>query len=213
MDSEQIRYVANWCREYLELQHSTDVGAAFGELMDAFAEIARLSGGNGGAADADQFERLKVLEQQIDEQFTALTAAHELSLQHRKALVDSRSPRTDGRALLFVYGTLKRGHSRCHYLSAQRFVGPAVTEPRYRLYNCGDYPALVHDPNGVCIQGELWEIDASCRARLDEVEGVSQKLYAREPISLKRPTDAGEVDSYIYLRSVRGLSACGTRWP
>ena len=61
--TETLRRAGNWCREYLELQHSRDVGAAFGNVMRTFAEIASPT-----ADDArDRFERLKELERRIRE--------------------------------------------------------------------------------------------------------------------------------------------------
>src|SRR5207249_6980142 len=65
-----------------------------------------------------------------------------------------------GRTTLFVYGTLKRGGRGNRWLAGQRFLGEAVTEPTYRLYDLGTYPGLVRDEaNGLAVKGELWEVD------------------------------------------------------
>ena len=63
---------------------------------------------------------------------------------------------------LFVYGTLKRGQPRHRYLAGQTFVASAVTRPIYRLFNVGDYPALVRHSEGRSIEGELWRVDEGC---------------------------------------------------
>jgi len=81
------------------------------------------------------------------------------------------------------------------------------------MYNCGSYPGLVESPaHGVAIEGELWEVDASCLAGLDEIEGISAGLYRRGPIRLQPPFDTEHVQTYFYLRSVSGLPDCGSGW-
>lgn len=204
----KLRAVAAWCEDYLARQHTPAVGRELRGLMETLAQIANLSGGN----ESDQFERLKQLEATIDRHLIGLANSHQASVEARSLVVNSTYESANGHMLLFVYGTLKRAYGRNHFLSAQKFVSEAVTNPQYRLFNCGDYPALVRDSDGRCIEGELWEIDSSCLAVLDEVEGVPQNLYRREPISLRFPADAGDVFAYFYQRSVHGLPDCGERW-
>lgn len=117
--------------------------------------------------------------------------------------------------LIFVYGTLKRGDVRSAALAGARFLGEARTEPRYRLYDCGEYPALVGAPpgaGGVSIEGEVYEATPECLARLDEVEGVAEQLYERAPIALLPPFSTDTVEAYFYRRPVAGLRELGTRW-
>ncbi|WP_146504092.1 gamma-glutamylcyclotransferase family protein [Rubinisphaera italica] len=114
--------------------------------------------------------------------------------------------------LLFVYGTLKRGYCRDHYLQKAKFIGEAKTEASYLLYDCGEYPGLVHDPNGHNIEGELYEISENAWLTLDEVEGVSFNLYQRATVELLAPYHEMNVQSYLYLRSTNGLKKCGQRW-
>jgi gamma-glutamylaminecyclotransferase len=113
---------------------------------------------------------------------------------------------------LFAYGTLKRGQPRHCYLAGQNFVGPARTRPLYHLYNLGDYPGLVERPDGRSIEGELWDIDLDCFARLDAVEGCGEGLYRRANIQLLPPHDQLAVFSYFYEKSIDGMRDCGTRW-
>ena len=117
--------------------------------------------------------------------------------------------------LLFVYGTLKRGDVRAYLLDNQTFIGEATTQPVYRLFNTGDYPALVEAAalgmTGRAIVGELWRVDALCLARLDEEEGVDEGLYRRVAIEMSEPGPA--VQGYVYMLSVDGMADCGDRWP
>lgn len=113
---------------------------------------------------------------------------------------------------LFVYGTLKRGFSRAAALQGETFLGTARTQARYRMFNCGYYPGLVEAPDGLFIEGELWEVSHDCLKRLDEIEGVKIGLYQRVKVCLKSPHDRDEVETYLYRRSIEGLPDCGVRW-
>jgi gamma-glutamylcyclotransferase (GGCT)/AIG2-like uncharacterized protein YtfP len=115
-------------------------------------------------------------------------------------------------AKLFVYGTLKRGYSRAEALRGEVFLGSAKTEAQYRMFNCGHYPGLVESPDGLYIEGELWEVSPECLKRLDEIEGVGIRLYQRAKVRLKPPHDRMEAETYLYLRSIQGLPDCGVRW-
>lgn len=114
---------------------------------------------------------------------------------------------------IFVYGTLKRGGSNHEWLMGQRFTDQAMTRPIYRMYDAGGYPGLVKDSNnGVSIQGEVWEVDAECLARLDELEDVAGGEYVREAVELEAPFDTGDVEAYRWQRTVQGLRDAGTCW-
>ena len=115
-------------------------------------------------------------------------------------------------AKLFVYGTLKRGYSRSAALQGEEFLGTTKTEARYRMYNLGNFPGLVESPDGLSIEGELWEVSAECLKRLDEIEGVGIQLYKRAKVHLKAPHDREEVETYLYLRSTQGMPDCGVKW-
>jgi gamma-glutamylcyclotransferase (GGCT)/AIG2-like uncharacterized protein YtfP len=85
--------------------------------------------------------------------------------------------------LLFVYGTLKRGHCLHHYLEKSPCLGAAKTVGGYALYRIEWYPAMVpeHDAGGV--SGEVFEVSTSLLAILDEVENVPD-LYQRIEIEI-----------------------------
>lgn len=116
-------------------------------------------------------------------------------------------------SLIFVYGSLKRGYALHHLLEGQFFRGPATTCPLYRIFDLGSYPGLVDWPEGLAVQGELYEVDAECLKRLDEAEGVGEGLYARRIIKLQPPFDRDETSAWFWLDKVGGLRDCGTSWP
>jgi gamma-glutamylaminecyclotransferase len=110
-----------------------------------------------------------------------------------------------------VYGTLKRGGRGNRFLAGQEFLGEAVTEPKYRLYDFGTYPGLVRDEaNGLAVKGELWEVDESCLAELDDYE-YAPELYSREPIAVQGRTD--RVESFVYSKAVPPKARSGASWP
>jgi gamma-glutamylaminecyclotransferase len=121
--------------------------------------------------------------------------------------------------LVFAYGTLMRGECRHEALADQAFVARATTQPHYRLYNCGSYPALVEVEcdTGRRIQGEVWCVSAACLARLDEIEGVDEGLYERGPVALENSPVSNQVDAaveaYFYRQDVSTLEDLGTGWP
>jgi gamma-glutamylcyclotransferase (GGCT)/AIG2-like uncharacterized protein YtfP len=121
---------------------------------------------------------------------------------------------------VFFYGTLKRGQRSNHLLRDQEFVGVAKTLPRYRLYDCGEHPALVDDPqNGIAIHGEIWRVNDETLKKLDEYEGVPD-YFSRRPILLQGERDVStsqsldcDVQAYFFNGDVSSLKDVGDRWP
>ena len=114
---------------------------------------------------------------------------------------------------LFVYGTLKRGHSNHGYLRGQQFIGMAMTHPRYRLHDLGGYPGMVLDErDGISIHGEVWEVDAACLERLDQLEDIAGQEYVREVTPLLPPFDQERIEGYRYLRDVSKAPVLGASW-
>ena len=115
--------------------------------------------------------------------------------------------------LVFVYGTLKRHGSNHRFLAGQQFVANARTAGGHALYVLGDYPGMVKSMNGDdFVTGEIWQVDDTCLARLDELEGINEGLYAREPIKLMPPFEGENIQTYVYLRSVEGRPIAGPSW-
>ena len=120
------------------------------------------------------------------------------------------------RHLIFVYGTLKRGFCRAHFLAGQSFLSNARTLPKYRMYDCGTYPGLQPAEDGLEILGEVWSVDEACLVLLDQVEEVDTGLYSRAVIELAcplpEPVRDTPVEAYYYRPSVAGFPDCGEQW-
>ena len=115
--------------------------------------------------------------------------------------------------LLFVYGTLKRGCCNHAQLAGQTFVGPARTQPGYRLYDLGGYPGIVAMPGDhEGVVGEVWSVDEDCLRLLDHFEGVHEGLYRRESLPLQPPFAAQNVDAYVSGVAGAGRRAIGAEW-
>lgn len=73
--------------------------------------------------------------------------------------------------LVFVYGTLKRGHSNHHWLAGATFLGRRLLRGG-RLHDLGPYPMAVLSPDKqAVIHGELFAVTEEGLARLDQLEG------------------------------------------
>lgn len=103
--------------------------------------------------------------------------------------------------LVFVYGTLKRGHGNHHWLAEAPFRGEAVL-PDVVLHDLGPFPMAV--PGEGSVRGEVYAVDAAGLARLDRLEGYP-RLYDRRPLPL-----ADGRRAWVYLgrpHQVRHVSA------
>ncbi len=116
-----------------------------------------------------------------------------------------------GKAILFVYGTLKRGMRNHRLIADQEFLGEAVSEPRYRMIDLGSYPGLVVDTQaGLAVQGELWAISDCCLEELDDFEGVPT-LFVRHSIAI---TGWGEsMWAYYWNGAIPTAASSGSAWP
>jgi gamma-glutamylcyclotransferase (GGCT)/AIG2-like uncharacterized protein YtfP len=112
--------------------------------------------------------------------------------------------------ILFVYGTLKRGHMNNHFLASQTFLGEAETLPRYRLYGLGWHPGMVEDANGLAVKGELWSVDADSLAKMDEYEGHPNQ-FIRKLVEIR--DCPGSVESYFFNGIVPPDAPSGSDWP
>jgi gamma-glutamylcyclotransferase (GGCT)/AIG2-like uncharacterized protein YtfP len=114
---------------------------------------------------------------------------------------------------IFIYGSLKRGFHNHRCLSGQKFLGEASTVPAYRLLSLVGYPGMIEvERRGRSIQGEVWKVDAACKARLDELEGVECGHYRCAPVRLLAPFEQREVLTYLYAREIKGRKDAGTVW-
>lgn len=114
---------------------------------------------------------------------------------------------------VFVYGTLKRGGRNHDLLTGQQFLGVARTTPGFTLYSLGDYPGMVRSTNATHdVAGEVWEVDAVCLGKLNELEGLSEGLYERVALKLASPFPDRPVESYLYLGNLAGRPVVGSDW-
>ena len=103
---------------------------------------------------------------------------------------------------VFVYGSLKRGAERNDLLGAAVFAGEATTAAPFRMLD-GPYPVLRdHGPDSHRVAGEVYEVDDTTLAALDEYEGVSERLYDRIEIDVvmtdeTKPTKISRAFAYI----------------
>ncbi|MFD0895992.1 gamma-glutamylcyclotransferase [Luteolibacter ambystomatis] len=70
---------------------------------------------------------------------------------------------------VFVYGTLRSGGSNHHRMAGAVLVAPASV--RGRLYRIDWYPGVVLDAESDAVVGEVYDVDGSMLAALDEYEG------------------------------------------
>ena len=123
--------------------------------------------------------------------------------------------------LVFVYGTLKRGERNHDLLRTAEFVGPAFTEPRFRLIDCGPYPAMIeHFDEPLVISGEVYRIDDGVLLELDKLEDEG-RLYRRKVVEVSL-IDGGACDqslrtarcwTYLWLNESHNLPLIdGASW-
>ena len=82
--------------------------------------------------------------------------------------------------LVFVYGTLKRGEQNHHWLQGASWEGEAELNGVV-LHDLGPFPMAVVGEGR--ISGEVYAVEGSGLARLDELEGYP-RLYDRQVLSL-----------------------------
>ena len=120
---------------------------------------------------------------------------------------------------LFIYGTIKRGQCRADVMRGQKFLGSVKLVPMYKMFNLGQFPALVKVPgldNGPMIEGELWEVDEDCIRRLDMIEGAPS-FYRRQEVQVAGNLAGQEdeslyVESYLYQGDISDLEDVGVSW-
>ena len=116
-------------------------------------------------------------------------------------------------ALLFVYGTLKKGCRNHAHLADQTFVGAARSIPGFGLFDLGSYPGIVADPqDSAGVIGEVWSVSYQCLEELDAFEGVHRGFYRRAAIPLVPPFADQKIEAYIYALSIAGRRRLGPEW-
>ena len=102
--------------------------------------------------------------------------------------------------LVFVYGTLKNGYRNAYFLDNSKFITKTRTaDAQFNMREMGSYdipnnsyPATTAGGNATIV-GELYEVDDTTLAELDELEELGIR-YERKIISL-----ACDKQAWIYL--------------
>lgn len=104
--------------------------------------------------------------------------------------------------LVFVYGTLRNGHSNHHLLKEAHCYGIGSTEAAYAMYLLGGYPYVTGSETRYPIVGELYAVDGDTLKTLDSVEG-HPRYYERREITVI----VGEERhlAWMYFRNPQGV--------
>jgi gamma-glutamylcyclotransferase (GGCT)/AIG2-like uncharacterized protein YtfP len=99
-------------------------------------------------------------------------------------------------AVVFVYGTLRKGLRFHHLLRNAAFLGMAKTRDEYALY-LAEYPCLFKEEPVSRITGEVYEVDLPTLAVLDELE-EHPHLYRREQVPVIL-ADEQNIPAWVYF--------------
>ena len=104
--------------------------------------------------------------------------------------------------LVFVYGTLRKGHSNHHLLKDGDCYGVGRSEACYAMYLKNGYPYITSSETRYPIVGELYSVDADTLEALDKFEG-HPRYYERREI----PVIVGEdrYTAWVYFRDPPGV--------
>ncbi|MGF1700705.1 gamma-glutamylcyclotransferase [Photobacterium makurazakiensis] len=94
---------------------------------------------------------------------------------------------------VFVYGTLRKGENNHHLLVREIYLGRCQVNNGYRLYNLGDYPAIISATPSMPITGEVYEVSDDVMGELDLLEEYPV-LYSRVLVK----TAFGQAWVYVY---------------
>ena len=99
--------------------------------------------------------------------------------------------------LVFVYGTLRKGHGNNRLLRNSTYLGRSTTSDKYAMYGVGC--PIVSDQKEVSkIIGEVYKIDEECLANLDRLEGHPD-FYKRKVINITLDDNNNQLSAWIYI--------------
>ena len=101
--------------------------------------------------------------------------------------------------LVFTYGTLKKHHHNNYLLQNSQYLGTGTTVEKYAMSVCSIPYVYKHKQISV-IHGEVYSVDDTTLARLDQLEGHPQ-WYKREEVKiLVDNADNGQiVTAWLYF--------------
>jgi gamma-glutamylaminecyclotransferase len=103
---------------------------------------------------------------------------------------------------VFVYGTLRRGHSNHALLEMSRFMGDAATRRTYWMITTGVFPVVLDAVPAdfglppLAISGEIYHVDDVTLAQLDRLEREGRS-YDRKVTDVYET--GHEVQAHIYI--------------
>jgi gamma-glutamylcyclotransferase (GGCT)/AIG2-like uncharacterized protein YtfP len=103
---------------------------------------------------------------------------------------------------VFVYGTLKRGHSNHALLETSRFVSEAATLETYWMITTGVFPVVLDAvPTGfghlpLAIAGEIYHVDDATLGELDRLEREGRSYHRKVTEVFE---DGRKVQAHIYV--------------
>jgi gamma-glutamylaminecyclotransferase len=104
--------------------------------------------------------------------------------------------------LVFVYGTLRKGHCNHHLLKDACSYGVASTEACYAMYLKNGYPYVTSSESRYPITGELYAVDDDTLAMLDKFEGHPRHYERREAAVI---TGEERYFAWMYFRDPPGV--------
>ncbi len=104
--------------------------------------------------------------------------------------------------LIFVYGTLRSGHSNHHLLKDANSYGVGNTLEDYAMYLISGYPYVTSKEPRYPIVGELFGIDDNTLSMLDKMEG-HPRYYERKEV----PVTVGDKQytAWMYFKDPPGV--------
>jgi gamma-glutamylcyclotransferase (GGCT)/AIG2-like uncharacterized protein YtfP len=117
---------------------------------------------------------------------------------------------------LFVYGTLKRGHSLHKFLANKgraQFVGKAKARGRlYQLYGRRYPGAVLTSRAHEFVHGELYQINdpRTTLKLIDRIEGCDEGLFRRRMVDVWTNGSKTKAWTYFYARALDGATPIPT---
>ncbi|GEM_PF-1276246 len=101
----------------------------------------------------------------------------------------------------FVYGTLTSLNSKHFLMSECQFIGIGILKD-YQMYNISWFPGIQHEP-GSFVKGEIYEINAETKNKLDDFEEIECGTYRVESVSVCcENTIVDDVFVYVYNKNI-----------
>ncbi|MFA7405829.1 MAG: gamma-glutamylcyclotransferase family protein [Pelobacteraceae bacterium] len=104
--------------------------------------------------------------------------------------------------LVFVYGTLRKGHSNNHLLKDAYCYGTGSTEAGYTMYLISGFPYVTSSESRYPIVGELYAVDDDTLNSLDRMEG-HPRYYERKQTTVI--VEGERHVAWMYFRDPQGV--------